>query len=293
MNVPVNQIIGFFQMSQDAKISLDRLAEVHNMVDEDAESENRIQKLPENKSIQITGLSFQYEGPRSPYALRDANLIIEENKITALVGVSGSGKTTMLKLLLRFYMPVEGKILIGGTELSNLSLKLWRKEVGAVMQDGFLFPDTIAGNIAPGNETIDETLLLKASETANIREFIESLPLGYNTKIGANGHGLSEGQKQRLLIARIVYKNPSIVIFDEATNSLDANTEKAIVENLTDFFEGKTVIIVAHRLSTVRNADKIVLLDNGQIIETGNHDSLIEKRGAYYKLVKNQLELGN
>ena len=293
MNVPVNHIIGFFQMSQDAKISLDRLAEVHNMEDEEAESENRIQKLPENKSIQITGLSFQYEGPRSPYALRDANLIIEENKITALVGVSGSGKTTLLKLLLRFYRPVEGKILVGGTELSNLSLKLWRKEVGAVMQDGFLFPDTIAGNIAPGNETIDEELLVKAAETANIREFIESLPLGYNTKIGANGHGLSEGQKQRLLIARVVYKNPSIVIFDEATNSLDANTEKAIVENLTDFFGGKTVIIVAHRLSTVRNADKIVILDNGQIIETGNHESLIEKKGAYYNLVKNQLELGN
>jgi len=293
MNVPVNQIIGFFQMSQDAKISLDRLAEVHNMEDEEAESENRIQKLPENKSIQITGLSFQYEGPRSPYALHDANLIIEENKITALVGVSGSGKTTLLKLLLRFYSPVEGKMLIGGTELSNLSLKLWRREVGAVMQDGFLFPDTIAGNIAPGNDAIDETLLVKAAETANIREFIDSLPLGYNTKIGANGHGLSEGQKQRLLIARIVYKNPSIVIFDEATNSLDANTEKAIVENLTDFFEGKTVIIVAHRLSTVRNADKIVLLDSGQIIETGNHDSLIEKKGAYYNLVRNQLELGN
>jgi len=161
------------------------------------------------------------------------------------------------------------------------------------MQDGFLFPDTIAGNIAPGNETIDEILLVKAAETANIRGFIDSLPLGYNTKIGANGHGLSEGQKQRLLIARVVYKNPAIVIFDEATNSLDANTEKAIVENLTDFFGGKTVIIVAHRLSTVRNADKIVLLDNGQIIETGNHESLIEKKGAYYNLVKNQLELGN
>lgn len=293
MNVPVNQIIGFFRMSQDAKMSLDRLAEVHNMEDEEPGSENKLQKLPDNKDIEISDLSFQYEGPRSPYAIKNANLLIESDKITAIVGVSGSGKTTLLKLLLRFYQPVSGKISIGGTGLSNISLKLWREKVGAVMQDGFLFPDTIAGNIAPGIERIDENRLINASETANIREFIETLPLGYNTKIGANGHGLSEGQKQRLLIARIIYKNPEIVIFDEATNSLDANTEKAIVENLSGFFRGKTVIIVAHRLSTVRNADKIVVLDGGKIIETGNHISLIEKGGAYYNLVKNQLELGN
>jgi ATP-binding cassette subfamily B protein len=293
MNVPVNQIIGFFRVSQDAKMSLDRLAEVHNMEDEESDSENKVQRLPDNKIIQISDLSFQYEGPRSPYALKNTNLQIEENKVTAIVGVSGSGKTTLLKMLLGFYQPVSGKISIGGTELSNISLKLWREKVGAVMQDGFLFPDTIAGNIAPGIELIDENRLVQAAETANIRGFIESLPLGYNTKIGANGHGLSEGQKQRLLIARVIYKNPEIVIFDEATNSLDANTEKAIVENLSGFFQGKTVIIVAHRLSTVRNADKIVVLDDGQIIETGNHSSLIEKRGAYYNLVKNQLELGN
>jgi ATP-binding cassette, subfamily B, bacterial len=293
MNVPVNQIIGFFRMSQDAKMSLDRLAEVHNMEDEESDSENKVRKLPDNKTIEITDLSFQYEGPRSPYALRNATLRIEANKITAIVGVSGSGKTTLLKLLLRFYQPVTGKISVGGTELSNISLKLWREKVGAVMQDGFLFPDTIAGNIAPGIERIDESRLIHAADTANIRGFIEALPLGYNTKIGANGHGLSEGQKQRLLIARIIYKNPEVVIFDEATNSLDANTEKAIVENLTGFFKEKTVIIVAHRLSTVRNADKIVVLDGGQIIETGNHSSLIENRGAYYNLVKNQLELGN
>jgi ATP-binding cassette subfamily B protein len=293
MNVPVNQIIGFFRMSQDAKMSLDRLAEVHKMEDEESDSENKVLRMPDNKTIQISDLSFQYEGPRSPYALKNANLQIEANKITAIVGVSGSGKTTLLKLLLRFYRPVIGNISIGGTELSNISLKLWREKVGAVMQDGFLFPDTIAGNIAPGIERTDETRLIQAAETANIRGFIETLPLGYNTKIGANGHGLSEGQKQRLLIARIIYKNPEIVIFDEATNSLDANTEKAIVENLSGFFKEKTVIIVAHRLSTVRNADKIVVLDAGQIIETGNHGSLIEKRGAYYNLVKNQLELGN
>jgi len=293
MNVPVNQIIAFFRMSQDAKMSLDRLSEVHNMEDEESDSENKVQKLPENKTIQITDLSFQYEGPRSPFALRNATLQIDEDKITAIVGASGSGKTTLLKMLLLFYQPVNGKIFIGETELSNISLHVWREKVGAVMQDSFLFPDTIAGNIAPGSEPIDEPRMIKATETANLRGFIESLPLGYNTKIGANGHGLSEGQKQRLLIARVVYKNPEIVIFDEATNSLDANTEKAIVENLSDFFRGKTVIIVAHRLSTVRNADKIVVLDGGRIIETGNHGSLIDKRGHYYDLVKNQLELGN
>jgi ATP-binding cassette subfamily B protein len=293
MNVPVNQIIGFFRMSQDAKMSLDRLAEVHNMEDEEPDSDNKVRKLPENKNIQITDISFQYEGPRSPYALKNTNLLIEENKVTAIVGVSGSGKTTLLKMLLGFYQPATGGITIGDTDLSRISLKLWREKVGAVMQDGFLFPDTIAGNIAPGAEPIDEIRLIEAAEPANIGSFIKSLPLGFNTKIGANGHGLSEGQKQRLLIARVLYKNPDILIFDEATNSLDANTEKAIVENLSDFFKGKTVIIVAHRLSTVRHADKIVVLDSGQIVETGNHEILIEKRGAYYNLVKNQLELGN
>jgi ATP-binding cassette subfamily B protein len=293
LNVPVSQIIGFFRMSQDAKMSLDRLAEVHGMEDEESDSEMKVRKLPDKKDIYINNLSFQYEGPRSPFALKNADLFIEENKITAIVGVSGSGKTTMLKMLLGFYQPVTGEILIGDTLLSNLSLKVWREKVGAVMQDGFLFPNSIAGNIAPGSEEIDENRLVKAAEIANIKGFIESLPLGYNTKIGANGHGLSEGQKQRLLIARVIYKNPEIIIFDEATNSLDANTEKAIVENLTEFFSGKTVIIVAHRLSTVRNADKIVVLDGGRIIELGTHVTLIEKHGAYYNLVKNQLELGN
>ncbi len=292
MNVPVNQIIAFFRMSQDAKMSLDRLAEVHDMDDEESDSENKVQRLPGNKTITITDLSYQYEGPRSPFALRNVSLQIDADKITAIVGASGSGKTTLLKMLLLFYQPVNGKIFIGETELSNMSLHVWREKVGAVMQDGFLFPDTIAGNISPGYEPVDEPRMIMAAETANLRSFIESLPLGYNTKLGANGHGLSEGQKQRLLIARIVYKNPEIVVFDEATNSLDANTEKAIVENLTDFFSGKTVIIVAHRLSTVRNADKIIVLDGGRVIETGNHSSLIEKKGAYYELVKNQLELG-
>jgi ATP-binding cassette subfamily B protein len=292
LNVPVSQIIGFFRMSQDAKMSLDRLAEVHNLEEEEPDPEVKVRKLPEKKDIYFNGLSFQYEGPRSPYALKDINLFIAGNKITAVVGTSGSGKTTLLKMLLGFYQPVAGEILIGDLRLSNLSLRVWREKVGAVMQDGFLFPDTIAANICPGSDDISEERLLKAVEIANIKGFIESLPLGYNTKIGANGHGLSEGQKQRLLIARVIYKNPDIIIFDEATNSLDANNEKVIVENLTEFFKGKTVIVVAHRLSTVRNADMIVVLDSGRIIETGTHDSLIGSKGAYYNLVKNQLELG-
>jgi ATP-binding cassette subfamily B protein len=293
LNVPVSQIIAFFRMSQDAKMSLDRLAEVHNLDEEEPDPEVKIRKLPEKKDIYFNGLSFQYEGPRSPYALKDIDLFIAENRITAIVGTSGSGKTTLLKMLLGFYQPVTGEILIGDLRLSNLSLKVWREKVGAVMQDGFLFPDTIAANIAPGAEDINVERLVKAADISNIRGFIESLPLGYNTKIGANGHGLSEGQKQRLLIARVIYKDPDIIIFDEATNSLDANNEKVIVENLAEFFEGKTVIVVAHRLSTVRNADQIVVLDSGRITETGDHESLIAKRGAYYNLVKNQLELGN
>ena len=293
LNVPVNQIIGFFRMSQDARLSLNRLSEVHNMEDEDAGDENRIAKLPENCSLQVNNLSFQYEGPRSPFALKDATLSIDQGKVTAVVGMSGSGKTTLLKMLLGFYSPVAGEIKLGEMPLSNLSLRTWRQNVGAVMQDGYLFQDSIARNIAPGSEEIDEQKLVKAAETANIRSFIESLPLGYNTKIGANGHGLSEGQKQRILIARVVYKDPRIVLFDEATNSLDANTEKAIVGSLSEFLRNKTAVIVAHRLSTVRNADKIVVLEGGMIAESGTHDSLIEKRGAYYNLVRNQLELGN
>lgn len=293
INVPVSQIISFFRISQDARMSLDRLAEVHNMQEEEPDPGIKIRKLPDKKDLFINGLSFQYEGPRSPYALKDIDLFIREGKITAIVGTSGSGKTTLLKMMLGFYQPVNGDILIGDVRLQNLSLKTWREKVGAVMQDGFLFPDTIAANIAPGIQEINEEGLVAAAETANIRSFIDSLPLGYNTKIGANGHGLSEGQKQRLLIARVVYKNPDIIFFDEATNSLDANNEKVIVENLVPFFKGKTVVVVAHRLSTVRNADTIVVLDSGRVVETGSHEALINSRGAYYNLVKNQLELGN
>jgi len=293
LNVPVSQIIGFFRMSQDAKMSLNRLAEVHEMADEEPDREMKVRKLPEKIDIYINNVSFQYEGPHSPFALKDVDLFIEEKKTTAIVGTSGSGKTTLLKLLLGFYHPVNGEILIGDTRLQNLSLKLWREKAGAVMQDGFLFPDTIASNIAPGKTEIDEEKLVEAVEIANLRGFIESLPLGYNTKIGANGHGLSEGQKQRMLIARVIYKDPEIIIFDEATNSLDANNEKLIVENIAEYFKGKTVIVVAHRLSTVKNADRIIVMDNGRIAETGTHDSLVKKKGNYYQLIKNQLELGH
>jgi len=293
LNVPVSQIINFFRMAQDAKMSLDRLSEIHEMQDEEPDPEMKVRKLPEKKDIFINNISYQYEGPHSPFVLKNIDLFIEEKKTTAIVGASGSGKTTLLKLLLGFYQPVTGEILIGDTRLLNLSLRIWREKVGAVMQDGFLFPDSIAANIAIGIDGIDEEKLVKAAEIANIKGFIESMPLGYNTKIGTNGHGLSEGQKQRLLIARVIYRNPEIIIFDEATNSLDAGNEKVIVENLTDFFEGRTVIIVAHRLSTVKNADKIIVMDGGRIVETGNHTSLIENKGAYFNLVKNQLELGN
>lgn len=293
LNVPVNQIIGFFRISQDAKMSLDRLAEVHSMDDEDSEAAMKLQVLPERKDITLSNVSYQYEGPRSPFAVKDINLHIEKNSITAIAGTSGSGKTTLLKMILGFYRPVSGEILIGDTPLANINLKMWRTKVGAVMQDGYIFPGTIARNISPGPGTIDEDRLIMSAETANIREFIESLPLGYNTKIGANGHGLSEGQKQRLLIARVIYKDPDIFILDEATNSLDANNEKAIVRNLAEYLKGKTVLIVAHRLSTVKNADKIVVLEKGQIVETGTHYTLIENQGPYYNLIKNQLELGN
>ncbi|MBE0675776.1 MAG: peptidase domain-containing ABC transporter [Bacteroidales bacterium] len=292
LNVPLSQVSTFLKLTQDARMSIDRLSEVHAMDDEETTPENKLTKLPDSRSIFINNLSFQYEGPHSPFALRNVDLAINENEVTAIVGTSGSGKTTLLKMILGFYTPVEGEIIVGNTRLSDISLRVWRDYTGAVMQDGFIFPDTVAGNIAPGISDIDEERLVKACETANIRAFIEALPNRYNTRIGANGHGLSEGQKQRILIARVVYKNPGILIFDEATNSLDANNEKAITNNLNDFFRGKTVIVVAHRLSTVRNADKIVVIEEGRIIETGTHQKLVADQGAYYQLIRNQLELG-
>ncbi len=292
LNVPLSQISSFLRATQDAGISLERLSEVHEMDNEEESPGGKLQRLPATRKIYLNNVSFQYEGPRSPYALRNIDLVIEENMVTAIVGTSGSGKTTLLKLLMGFYEPVAGEIIVGNNRLSDISLKVWRDYTGAVMQNGFIFPATIANNIAPGFNTVDEERMVKACEVANIRDFIESLPNRYNTRIGSGGHGLSEGQKQRILIARVVYKSPDIIIFDEATNSLDAGNEKRITDNLSHFFRGRTVVVVAHRLSTVRNADKIVVLDNGVITETGNHQTLVAKRGAYYKLIKNQLELG-
>lgn len=292
LNMPVNQMIGFFRTSQDARMSLDRLAEVHHKEEEEQSGSMKVRSLPSNKSIYINNLSFQYEGPRSPYAIKDIDMVIPQNSVTAIVGTSGSGKTTLLKMILGFYPPVTGEILVGDTQLSNLSLRLWRERCGVVMQDGYLFPDTIAYNIAPGVEEIDEKQMLKAVEIACIKDFVESLPLGYNTRIGVNGHGLSQGQRQRILIARAVYKDPDFLFFDEATNSLDANNERVIIENLDRFFSGKTVLVIAHRLSTVRNAGQIVAIDGGKIVETGTHEELIARRGFYFNLVRNQLELG-
>jgi len=289
---PVGAIIGFSQSLQDAKISLERLNEIHNKEDEEQTVESKINVIPENKTIRVEHVCFSYDGAERNYVLEDLNLEILENKVTAIVGASGNGKTTIIKLLLGFYPPIKGKITVGGTPLDEINPHLWRQKTGAVMQDGFIFSDTIANNIAAGEEEIDKKGLLHAVETANIKEFIESLPLKYNSKIGMEGNGVSQGQRQRLLIARAVYKNPDFLFLDEATNALDSNNEKQILDNLSRFYKGKTVVIVAHRLSTVQNADNIVVLDKGKVIEEGTHKELTEKRGAYYTLVRNQLELG-
>ncbi len=293
MNSPLDQMIEFMQVSQDAKISLERLSEIHNRKDEEQGQEGKLSVLPASADVQIENLVFQYEGPHSPKVLNNINLIIPRGKVTAIVGTSGSGKTTLIKLLLGFYPPVSGSIRIGDSDLSAFRQHWWRDRCGAVMQDGFIFSDTIANNIAIGDDEIDKERLGYAVQMANIQEFVDSLPLKYNTKIGQEGVGLSQGQKQRILIARAIYKNPEFIFFDEATNALDANNEKVILENLDEFFAGKTVVVVAHRLSTVKNADQIVVLEKGNLIEIGTHEELIRKQGAYYNLVKNQLELGN
>lgn len=293
MNSPLDQMIEFMQVSQDAKISLERLSEIHNRKDEEQGQEGKLSVLPASADVQIENLVFQYEGPHSPKVLNNINLIIPRGKVTAIVGTSGSGKTTLIKLLLGFYPPVSGSIRIGDSDLSAFRQHWWRDRCGAVMQDGFIFSDTIANNIAIGDDEIDKERLGYAVQMANIQEFVDSLPLKYNTKIGQEGVGLSQGQKQRILIARAIYKNPEFIFFDEATNALDANNEKVILENLDEFFAGKTVVVVAHRLSTVKNAHQIVVLEKGNLIEIGTHEELTRKQGAYYNLVKNQLELGN
>lgn len=293
LNAPISQFISFVQATQDASISLERLGEIHDMKDEEPEDEQKIREIPRDADIVFDDVTFQYDGPHSSKVLDGVSLHIPANKVTAIVGASGSGKTTMLKMMLGFYRPVSGEVRLGGVSISAYSERVWRSQCGSVMQEGYIFSDSISGNIGVSDETPDMARVRKAAEVSNIREWIEKLPLRYNTKIGADGHGLSTGQKQRILIARAAYKDAKFLFFDEATNSLDANNEKAIMENLDRLFENKTVVIVAHRLSTVRNADNIIVLDNGKIAEEGTHEQLTARRGKYYELVKNQLELGN
>ena len=293
LNSPISAFIGFARQLQDAKISLERLNEIHERKDEEQDITSKQQILPIQKNITINHVSFSYSGSDRDYVLDDICLNIPEKKVTAIVGASGSGKTTLVKLLLGFYSPQKGEIRLDDTPLETINPHLWRMKSGAVMQDGFIFSDTIANNITVSEEQIDLERLKHAVTVANIRDFIDSLPLGYNTKIGMEGNGVSQGQKQRLLIARAVYKNPEFLFFDEATNALDANNEKEIMGHLNKFYQGKTVVVVAHRLSTVCNADKIVVLDKGKIAEEGTHHKLTAQKGMYYQLVKNQLELGS
>lgn len=292
LNSPIDQLISFYRESQDARLSINRLGEVHNKEDESTANQSFIYDIPSNANIEIIKLTFAYDKTAAGKpVLKNISLNIPAGKQTAIVGTSGSGKTTLMKLLLGFYPAQDGQILLDNYPLQNFNLREWRKKCGVVMQDGYIFTDSIARNIAPGDEYIDKIKLLKAVETANIRSFIESLPLKYDTKIGNDGQNLSQGQKQRILIARAVYKDPAFVFLDEATNALDTNNEKAIMDQLHAFLKGRTSIIIAHRLSTVRYADQIVVLDNGEICEIGTHDDLIDKKGPYYQLVKNQLEL--
>jgi ATP-binding cassette, subfamily B, bacterial len=303
LNGPIEQLIGFVREVQDAKISLARLSEIHEKEDESQQEATQTNEIPENADIVIKDLSFRYIGSDIP-VLENLNLTIPANKVTAIVGSSGSGKTTLMKLLLKFYEPNSGEIglkskfdeiplSVGMTNIRNITQKAWRNHVGTVMQEGYIFNDTIANNIAIGVDIIDKQRLVYAADVANIKNFIQEYPLGFNTKIGMEGVGMSTGQKQRLLIARAVYKNPEMLFFDEATSALDANNEKEIMQKLDVFFKTKTVVVIAHRLSTVMNADQIVVLEKGKIIEIGNHNALVNLKGSYYELVRNQLQLGS
>lgn len=315
MNGPLSQLMQFIRSIQDAKMSLDRLGEIHNKEDEENEDGNikkmhGFQEDVDNGSsinkqlfinsinkergdgITLFNLSFRYGGSRSPLVLKNINMHIPKGKVTAIVGSSGSGKTTLLKLLLKFYPSTEGEIMVDNVNLEDISAKLWRSNCGTVMQDGYIFSDTIARNIAVDGLRIDEERLLNAVNVANVSEYVKKLPLGFTTRIGNSGSSLSGGQKQRIFIARAVYKDPKYMFFDEATSALDSNNEKIIMENMDTFYEGRTVVVIAHRLSTVKNADQIIVLQNGEVVEQGNHKSLTSQKGYYYELVKNQLELG-
>lgn len=291
LNGPVSQIVSFMRATQDARISLERLAEVHAMEPEEGSGTGA--PMPEQADIEFRDLSFRYEGPGSPWVLRNLNLSIPAGKITAVVGESGSGKTTLLKMLLGFYPPAEGSVTIGGLEIDRISASSLRKKTGAVMQEGYIFPGSILDNISPGEENPDMERIAMAVRTANLKSMIDLLPAGLNTRVGQGGHGLSQGQKQRILIARVVYKQPSLLLLDEATSALDASNERMIIENLAEFYAGRTVVIVAHRLSTVRHADTIVVLEGGKVTESGTHGELAALKGTYYRLIRDQLELGS
>lgn len=289
VSAPIGEFISFAQSFQDAKISLERLNEIHAQDDEETDIDKKQAQLPTNRDIEIRKLSFSYDGSEDNLSLKNISLSIPAHKVTAIVGESGCGKTTLIKLLQGFYEPLHGSIKIGGTPLSDLNPHTWRAATGSVMQDSFIFSDTIEGNITISAEEVDKSRMKGAAAMACIGDYIDSLPLGYNTIIGMEGKGVSQGQRQRILIARAIYKNPEYIFLDEATNSLDATNESRIMENLRKFYQGRTVIVSAHRLSTVRDADQIVVMSHGEIVERGTHEALLQKRGKYYNLVKNQM----
>ena len=290
---PVEQLMDFFYSLQDVKISLERINEIHSMEDENGKAGLLTSIKQKSKGINIQNVIFKYNPHVLTKTIDHVDIQIPQGKVTAIVGASGSGKTTLIKLILGYYSVIEGRICIGSTNINDVNKQWWRRQCGVVMQDGVIFSESIARNIAVDDAEIDQVRLLEAAKISCIFDYVMGLPLKFDTKIGRDGIGLSQGQKQRILIARAVYKNPEYIFLDEATNSLDANNERKIVENLDCFYKGKTVVIVAHRLSTVKNADQIVVIDHGKVVETGTHDTLTLKKGAYFQLVKNQLELGN
>lgn len=293
LNAPVAQFIKFIQEAQDAGLSMERLGEIHSRADEESVDGKYIREVPENADIEFSDVSFQYNGPHSETVLDRVTVTIPHDKVTAIVGASGSGKTTMMKMMLGFYRPAAGSVTIAGRPISDYSLSAWRRICGTVMQDGYIFSDSIAANIALADNEADMDRVLASANVANIDGYVSQLPLQYNTKIGTEGNGISSGQRQRILIARAAYRDPRYLFLDEATNSLDADNEKAIMEKLSKFFKNRTVVVIAHRLSTVRNADNIIVLDHGRVAEQGSHSELVSRRGKYYQLVKNQLELGS